>query len=86
MLDKVRSNQLDFGIVTLPVPEHELNILPIAEDELWLITNPDHPLSMEPSLELEDVTDYSLIFHHSAGTTRERLMKHFGSMWKQLNI
>ena len=85
VLDKVRSNQLDFGVVTLPVPERELNILPIAEDELWLITSPDHPLSMKPSLEMEDVTDYPFIFH-SAGTTRERLMKHFGSMWNQLNI
>ena len=85
VLEKVRSNQLDFGIVTLPVPEQELNILPIAEDELWLITSPDHPLAMESSLDLEDLASYPFIFH-AAGTTRERLRKHFGSRWDRLNI
>ncbi len=85
VLEKVRSNQLDFGIVTLPVPEQELNILPIAEDELWLITSPDHPLAMESSLDLEDLASYPFIFH-SAGTTRERLRKHFGGRWDRLNI
>lgn len=85
VLDKVLSNQLDFGIVTLPVPEQDLNILPIAEDELWLITNPDHPLSRESPLTLENLAAYPFIFH-SAGTTRERLRKHFGSHWARLNI
>ena len=85
VLEKVRSNQLDFGIVTLPVVEQELNILPIAEDELWLITSPDHPLATESSLTLEDAASYPFIFH-AAGTTRERLRKHFGSRWDRLNI
>ncbi len=85
VLDKVRNNQLDFGIVTLPVPEQELNVLPIAEDELWLITSPDHPLGRKSSLDLEDVTSYPFIFH-SVGTTRERLRKHLGTRWDRLNI
>ena len=85
VLDKVRGNQLDFGIVTLPVPEQELNILPIAEDELWLITSPEHPLARQPSPNLEDIVSYPFIFH-TAGTTRERLRKHFGSWWDRLHI
>ena len=85
VLDKVRGNQLDFGIVTLPVPDRELNILPIAEDELWLITCPDHPLAAQSSLSLEDVVSYPFIFH-TAGTTRERLRKHFASWWDRLHI
>ena len=85
VLDKVRGNQLDFGIVTLPVPDRELNILPIAEDELWLITGPGHPLAAQSSPNLEDVVSYPFIFH-TAGTTRERLRKHFGSWWDRLHI
>ena len=85
VLDKVRGNQLDFGIVTLPVPDRELNILPIAEDELWLITSPGHPLAAQSSPNLEDVVSYPFIFH-TAGTTRERLRKHFRSWWDRLHI
>jgi DNA-binding transcriptional LysR family regulator len=42
VVDKILDNQLDFGIVTLPVANRDVNVLPIAEDELWLITSP-HP-------------------------------------------
>jgi len=85
VVDKILGNQLDFGIVTLPVPDHDLYVMPIAEDELWLITSPTHPLASRSSVVLEDVVSYPFIFH-KAGTTRERLVKHFGASWKNMNI
>ncbi len=85
VLDKILENQLDFGIVTLPVPEHDVHVMPIAEDELWLITNPGHPLSKKSSVLLEEVVAYPFIFH-KAGTTRERLLRRFGPLWDNMNI
>lgn len=85
VVDKILENQLDFGIVTLPVPDHDLHVMPIAEDELWLITSPSHPLSRRASVLLEEVVAYPFIFH-KAGTTRERLVKHFGPLWERMNI
>jgi DNA-binding transcriptional LysR family regulator len=85
VVDKILENQLDFGIVTLPVPDRDLHVKPIAEDELWLITSPNHPLADRPSVLLEDVVSYPFIFH-KAGTTRERLVKHLGPLWEKMNI
>lgn len=85
VVDKILENQLDFGIVTLPVPDHDLHVKPIAEDELWLITSPSHPLAERSSVVLEDVVSYPFIFH-KAGTTRERLVKHLGPLWENMNI
>lgn len=85
VLDKVLDNQLDFGIVTLPVAERNLHVIPIAEDEMGLITSPDHPLAVKTSLWLEEAIPYPFIFH-KVGTTRERLMKIFGQQWNKLNI
>jgi DNA-binding transcriptional LysR family regulator len=85
VVDKILDNELDFGIVTLPVPDRDLHMMPIAEDELWLITSPNHPLEDRGSVQLEDVVPYPFIFH-KAGTTRERLMKHFGPLWEKMNI
>ena len=85
VVDKILENQLDFGIVTLPVQERDLHLMPIAEDELWLITSPNHPLANRASVALEQVVTYPFIFH-KAGTTRERLMKQFGPLWEKLNI
>jgi LysR family transcriptional regulator, low CO2-responsive transcriptional regulator len=85
VVDKILENQLDFGIVTLPVPDRDLHVMPIAEDELWLITSPGHPLADRAAVALEDVVSYPFIFH-KAGTTRERLVKHLGPLWEKMNI
>lgn len=85
VVDKILENQLDFGIVTLPVPDRDLHVMPIAEDELWLITSPAHPLADRAAVALEDVVSYPFIFH-KAGTTRERLVKHLGPLWEKMNI
>jgi DNA-binding transcriptional LysR family regulator len=85
VVDKILENQLDFGIVTLPIPDHDLYMVPIAEDELSLITSPKHPLAKRELIQFEEVVPYPFIFH-KAGTTRERLMKHFGPLWDNMNI
>jgi LysR family transcriptional regulator, low CO2-responsive transcriptional regulator len=85
VVDKILDNQLDFGIVTLPVADRDLNVMPIAEDELWLITCPTHPLASRGAINLNEIVPFPMIFH-KAGTTRERLMKHFGKAWDKLNI
>ncbi len=85
VVDKISDNQLDFGIVTLPVANRDLNVMPIAEDELWLVTSPSHPLAARTTINLNELVPFPIIFH-KAGTTRERLMKHFGKLWDKLNI
>ena len=85
VVDKILDNQLDFGIVTLPVVDRDLFVLPLAEDELWLITSPAHPLASRTVINLNELVPFPIIFH-KAGTTRERLMKHFGKLWDKLNI
>ncbi|MFN8005535.1 MAG: LysR family transcriptional regulator [Terriglobia bacterium] len=85
VLEKILDNQLDFGIVTLPVVHRDLQIIPIAEDEMALITSPEHPLSVKTSVRLDELIPYPIIFH-KVGTTRERLKKIFGQQWSKLNI
>lgn len=85
VLPKILDNQLDFGIVTLPVTDRNLNVIPIAEDELALIACPSHPLASRAAVTLNEMVSYPIIFH-KIGTTRERLMKQFGKLWGKLNI
>ncbi len=85
VVQKVLDNTLDFGIVTLPVASHDLVVTPIAEDELWLITSPSHPLSSRSSISLNELVPYPMIFH-KVGSTRERIIKQFGKLSDKLNI
>ena len=85
VLEKVLDNQLDVGIVTLPVNGKDLVVIPIAKDELWLITSPSHPLAGRSSVSLIELVDYPLIFH-KVGSTRERILQQFGKAAEKLNI
>jgi DNA-binding transcriptional LysR family regulator len=85
VLEKILENQLDFGIVTLPVVCKDLVTIPISEDELWLITSPGHPLASHSAVGLAEMVGYPMIFH-KAGTTRDRIMKHFGKLAEKVNI
>ena len=85
VLEKILENQLDFGIVTLPVVNKDLVTIPISEDELWLITSPSHPLASRSAVGLAEMINYPMIFH-KVGTTRDRIMKHFGKLAEKVNI
>ena len=85
VVQKVLDNQLDFGIVTLPVASSDLVVTPIAEDELWLITSSSHPLASRSSVSLNELIPYPMIFH-KVGSTRDRILKQFGKLSNQLNI
>ena len=85
VVEKILGNQLDFGIVTLPVVCKDLVTTPVSEDELWLITSPSHPLAARSAVSLSEMVVYPMIFH-KAGTTRDRIMKHFGKLAEKVNI
>ena len=47
-LESVIDNSVDFGVVSLPVTDVRLTVVPIHRDELVIITPPDHPLAPPP--------------------------------------
>jgi DNA-binding transcriptional LysR family regulator len=85
ILQKMADNQVDVGIVTLPVSQPNLKVVPFFEDELWVVLPPGHKLAKRSSLKLEDLAAEPLIFP-KGGHTRELLEKLFRKHRDQLNI
>ncbi|HWP83981.1 MAG TPA: LysR substrate-binding domain-containing protein, partial [Terriglobia bacterium] len=85
ILQKMAENQVDLGIVTLPVRQNNLKVIPFFEDELWVVMPPTHKLAKRASVKLEDLVGEPLIFP-KGGHTRELLEKLFRKHRDRLQI
>ena len=76
ILESVTDNSVDFGVVSLPVKDTRLTIVPIHRDELVVIVPPHHPIADLKSVTIEDASNYPLVLPKS-GHTRDALQALF---------
>src|ERR1700685_350610 len=72
ILEAIIENSCDFGVVSMPVPDKRLTVVPIHRDELILITPPRHPLAANRETTLAEVAEYPLLLP-KVGRTRDAL-------------
>jgi len=72
ILEAIIENSCDFGVVSLPVPDKRLTVVPIHHDELVVITPPHHPLAAQASATVAEVVEYPLLLP-KVGRTRDAL-------------
>ena len=85
ILQKMAEHQVDIGIVTLPVTQNNLKVMPIFEDELQVVVPAKHPMAKRAAVKIEDLVPEPLIFP-KGGHTRELLDKIFRKYQHQLHI
>ena len=85
ILQKMAENQVDIGIVTLPVSQNNLKVIPFFEDDLWVVMPPSHRFAKRSAIKLEDLASEPLIFP-KGGHTRELLEKLFRKHRDRLQI
>jgi DNA-binding transcriptional LysR family regulator len=71
-LESVIDNSVDFGIVSLPVNDMRLSVVPFHRDELIIIAPPHHPLARLKSATIAEVASFPLLMPKS-GHTRDAL-------------
>lgn len=82
ILESVLENRVDFGIVSLPVQEARLKIVPLHRDQLQVVVSPHHPLldSAQPvedpalagEVTPEEIAQHPLLLP-KAGQTRDTI-------------
>lgn len=72
ILDFIIDNTVDFGIVSLPVKDTRLTIVPIHRDELVIITSPSHRLAGRKEITVNEVAEYPLLLP-KVGRTRDAI-------------
>jgi LysR family transcriptional regulator, low CO2-responsive transcriptional regulator len=85
IMESVFDNTVDFGVVSLPVSDARLTIVPIHRDELVIIASPRHPLAGLKSATLADVAKFPLLVP-KIGRTRDVMEQLFDERRLKMNI
>jgi len=85
VLESIVDNSVDFGVVSLPVSDNRLTVVPIHRDELVVIASPQHPLSQHKTAVLADVIKFPLLLP-KAGRTRDAIEALFDERHLKPNI
>lgn len=72
ILEFIIDNTVDFGVVSLPVTDNRLTVVPIHRDELVIITMPGHPIADKKKAMMIDVAGYPLLLP-KVGRTRDAI-------------
>jgi len=76
ILESIIDNSVDFGVLSLPVTDSRLTVVPIHRDELIIIAPPHHPLGKMKSATFADVAKFPLVVP-KAGHTRDAIEQLF---------
>ncbi len=71
ILEMVQRNQVDLGVITLPVSIGNLMYETIWQDPMSLVFPPDHPLAMQHAIRLRDIVHHEMILPETGTTTRK---------------
>ncbi|MFB3916126.1 MAG: LysR substrate-binding domain-containing protein [Terriglobales bacterium] len=85
ILESVIDNSVDFGIISLPVSDNRLTIVPIHKDELVIVVAPGHELARCKEAPVSALADYPLLVP-KAGRTREAIENLFSERRMKPNI
>ncbi len=72
VLESIIDNSVDFGVVSMPVKDSRLTVVPIHRDELVIIVSPSHALAKAKAAALAEALNYPLLLP-KGGRTRDSL-------------
>jgi DNA-binding transcriptional LysR family regulator len=85
VLEAVVDHSVDFGVVSLPVNDKRLTVVPIHRDELVVICAPGHEIAKSKSVTVERVSQFPLLVP-KFGKTREAIEDMFSQRNLSSNI
>lgn len=83
---EIKDRNLDFGIVSFDPTDRELASFPILEDELVLITRPDHRLARKRKVTIQDLGTETFVAHNVTSPSRDRVLEVFHNAGVPLDI
>ncbi len=73
VLRKLRSHEVDLALLTLPILEKDMEVVPVLKEEMVVVTAPGHPLVARPTVHPRELAGYPLILYELGSRTREAI-------------
>lgn len=61
LLKKIADGEVDVAIAAQPIVAKYVDIVPLLEEELLLVTSKDHPLAVKPMIRVSDIKEFPFI-------------------------
>jgi molybdate transport repressor ModE-like protein len=70
LTDAVRAREVEFALITLPIPNPPGPLRPLYRDPLVFVVAPSHPLAARRAVRLEEIAAEHLLAHKTGSITR----------------
>jgi DNA-binding transcriptional LysR family regulator len=74
---QVMDREVDLGFVKDEPTFHELHWVEVHSDEMVLVAAPNHPLTAQPNVAIQDLGSEQFVIHHGCSTTTDRILQLF---------
>ena len=70
VLRLLRAHEVDLALLTLPLAERDMEVVPVLKEEMVVVTAPGHPLSRLRSVDAPAIARFPLILYEAGSNSR----------------
>jgi DNA-binding transcriptional LysR family regulator len=85
-IQKIRNNEIDVGVLSLPVDYPDLQVEFTFREEMVLVMSPNHPLSRKEQINVKDLENTPLILFERGSNTRKAIDRFLDRHIRNVNI
>jgi DNA-binding transcriptional LysR family regulator len=71
ILRKMRAREIDLALLTLPVADRDVEVVPVLKEEMVVVTAPGHPLTRRGAVDPRELGRHPLILYEIGSRTRD---------------
>jgi DNA-binding transcriptional LysR family regulator len=70
ILRQLRAHTVDMALLTLPLTDPDLEVVPVLDEEMVVVTAPGHPLARQRSVDAQTIARFPLILYEAGSNSR----------------
>jgi DNA-binding transcriptional LysR family regulator len=71
ILGRIRSHDVDLGLLTLPISARDLEVIPVLKEEMVVVAGAGHPLTRGGTVEAAELGRFPMILYEAGSNTRK---------------